>query len=113
MLARLKNIPAFFFWLLNLSLAATVLGWLGTALWQIVSRSDYNGIVNFLTFTPLDIAITIVIVLATPFLLIALVFITKNQHNSTKLTQLLLGVELPIIAFVLARLIFLKTLTPI
>jgi len=111
MLARLKNIPAFFFWLLNLSLAATVLGWLGTALWQIVSRSDYNGIVNFLTFTPLDIAITIVIVLATPFLLIALVFITKNQHNSTKLTQLLLGVELPIIAFVLARLIFLKTLT--
>ncbi|MFA6518598.1 MAG: hypothetical protein WCV93_03005 [Candidatus Shapirobacteria bacterium] len=112
MLARLKNIPAFFFWLLNLSLATTVLGWLGTFVWQILSQASYNDIKSFFSSIPLDIAITIVVVLAMPFLLIALVFITKNQHNSTKLSQLLLGVELPTIAFTIARLIFLKTLIP-
>jgi hypothetical protein len=113
MLKLATKISAVFFWFVNLSLISTFFSWLVYFIWQVVTNNGFVELSSFFRSLPIDIAVTFLIIFCLPFVTILSLILTKNQHRPIKPAQILFGVELPIISFAVARLIFLKTLTPV
>jgi hypothetical protein len=66
----------------------------------------------FFQAIPLDLAVTLGIFFMMPFGAIIAAVISYSLGKPRRLLQILFGIEIPIISFTLARLVFLKTLTP-
>ncbi|MBP7875946.1 hypothetical protein KA012_03040 [Candidatus Woesebacteria bacterium] len=108
-----KIITHIFFWGFNVPLAFTVLNWVAIFGTQWFSENQFSSLKQLTGFIPTDILITLAIFFAMPIASIIGAVATKAYRNPAKLRQILLGIELPIMAFTLGRLIFLKTLTPV
>jgi putative PEP-CTERM system integral membrane protein len=103
-----------FFWGFNTPIALVI----SILIFNVISSLSKQGnIIQNLKqatlFIPIDILITILVVLLMPITSIIVAIASKSNRQPTKLLQILFGVELPILAFTLARLVFLKTLTPV
>ena len=108
-----KILTHLFFWGFNVPLAFTVLNWVVIFGWQWLRENQFSNLKQLTEFIPLDILVTLTIFFAMPVVSVIGAILTKSFRKPTKLRQILFGIELPIMAFTLGRLIFLKTLTPV
>ncbi len=107
----------FLFWGLNAPIAFSVLNWLLMVLINIFkndqpSHFQLSDLRQLTDFIPLDILVTLGVFFLMPLVTMGVAIFTKSYRHAPKLAQILFGIELPIMAFTLGRLIFLKTLTP-
>ena len=109
----LKILTSLLFWGFNIPLAFTVLNWVVMFGWQWLRESQFSSLKQLTDFIPTDILITLIIYYSMPVVSVFGAIVTTSYRKPTKLLQILFGIELPILAFTLGRLIFLKTLTPV
>jgi hypothetical protein len=109
----LRAVAQFLFWGLNFPLAFAVLNGLALSVKFYILQNHWSDLRQVFEFAPTDVLITIGIVALMPIASIISAIFSKSYRKPRKLLQILFGVEVPILAFTIARLIFLKTLTPI
>jgi hypothetical protein len=101
------------FWGFNLPLVFITFNWLIMFGWQWYQEAQFTSWRQLTDFIPTDILVTLVVFFAMPTVASLVSIFTKSYRSPRRLLQVLFGVELPIMAFTLSRLIFLKTLTPV
>ncbi len=103
------------FWGFNLPLGFTSVNFGLSTLLAIVFSPERNffDLKQFFQFVPFDIVLTFFVVGAMPLVIVLAALVTRSYKKPTRLLQILFGIEVPILSFTLARLVFLKTLTPI
>lgn len=102
------------FWGFNIPLAFTVLNFVSISGWRLLQEDFRLSQLKMITeVIPLDILATLFLFFAMPIISVIVAVVTKSYRKPSTLLRVLFGVELPIMAFTLGRLFFLKTLSPV
>lgn len=109
--SRIWVIAHLLFWGFNVPLAFTIANWFVLFAYSL-RMQDWLNFRQVTSLMPIDIVCTFAIVCLMPFCSLIAAVLTRSYRNPRALLQILYGIELPILAFTLARLVFLKTLTP-
>ncbi len=75
--------------------------------------AQLSDLTQLAEFIPVDILVTLGVLFFMPVVAIIVALLSRAFRTPIKLIQILLGVELPILAFLFGRLVFLKTMTPV